>query len=92
MLDDQAIIKLDFSNVVNNVFRDSVLTEFGEMLPELSAYSDLLYGESSYLKFSQYSVPSQMGPQQDDPWSSHILSAASPYTEKSAFSTHHRIP
>jgi len=64
---DSVLVKLDFENAFNSMRRDQMLLALYDALPELASYCHLAYGEASVLKFGNFSLLSQMGPQQGDP-------------------------
>jgi hypothetical protein len=65
--EESVLIKIDFANAFNCLFRDRMLAAVDEMVPELAAFCHLAYEESSRLKFGGFTVWSQLGPQQGDP-------------------------
>lgn len=67
MDDDSVLVKIDFSNAFNSLFRDRMLLSLYTILPELAAFCSLAYSEPSNLKYGAFSVLSQVGPQQGDP-------------------------
>jgi hypothetical protein len=64
---DHVIVKLDFSNAFNSLHRDSILQSVRSKLPEIYAYCELSYQNSSVLQFGDYSITSEEGIQQGDP-------------------------
>lgn len=67
-IDNETIIaKIDFSNAFNSLYRIEMLTALYNILPELAPFCNLAYLEHSHLKYGQYCVLSQVGPQQGDP-------------------------
>lgn len=67
MAEDSILIKLDFSNAFNSLYRDRMLDSIYTLLPELAHFCHLAYSEPSNLKFGEFSLLSQVGPQQGDP-------------------------
>src|SRR5918995_3404919 len=67
MPSDFVLVKLDFKNAFNSLYRDRMLAALDELLPELTPYCRLAYAESSDLRFGRYTIASQVGPQQGDP-------------------------
>ena len=57
------MVKLDISNAFNSLHRESMLSSVDEILLELAAYCHLAYAE-----FGKFTVLSQKGSQQGDPW------------------------
>ena len=64
---DSILVKLDFSNAFNTLFRDKMLTSLYAILPELAPFCSLAYSEPSNLKYGTFNLLSQVGPQQGDP-------------------------
>ena len=67
MSEDTIIIKLDLANAFNSLHRDVMLSSLSEWCPELYAYCHLAYAEPSSLKYGNFTLQSQEGPQQGDP-------------------------
>src|SRR6218665_3944963 len=68
MAEDSILIKLDFSNAFNSLYRDRMLDSIYTLLPELAHFCHLAYSEPSNLKFGEFNLLSQVGPQQgEDP-------------------------
>jgi len=61
------LVKLDLANAFNSLYRDCMLSSVNEILPELAPFCQLAYAEASILKFGNFTVLSQVGPQQGDP-------------------------
>ena len=67
MDNDSIMVKLDFSNAFNSLYRDQMLNSAFAILPELAPFCHLAYAEPSSLKYGTFSLLSQVGPQQGDP-------------------------
>ena len=67
MQEGSVVVKLDFSNAFNSLYRDRMLSSVSDTLPELLPYCNLAYAETSDLKFGRFSLRSEVGPQQGDP-------------------------
>ena len=67
MQEGSIVVKLDFSNAFNSLYRDRMLSSVSDTLPELLPYCNLAYAENSDLKFGRFSLRSEVGPQQGDP-------------------------
>lgn len=67
MPEDYAVVKLDFSNAFNTLNRTAMLNEVFDGVPELYKYCHLSYSNSSFLRFGEFLVESQVGVQQGDP-------------------------
>src|SRR6218665_1160114 len=65
--DDNILVKLDFSNAFNTLFREKMLQALHKVLPEIAVFCSLAYSEPSHLKHGVFSLLSQVGPQQGDP-------------------------
>ena len=65
--DINILVKLDFSNAFNTLFRDKMLQALYTILPEIAVFCSLAYSEPSNLKYGEFSHLSQVGPQQGDP-------------------------
>jgi len=65
--DNQAVVKIDFTNAFNSLRRDSMLEAVVTHLPELFLFVALAYGNPSCLTFGPYSISSEEGIQQGDP-------------------------
>jgi len=61
------VLKLDFSNAFNSVFRDVMLQTVHDQLPELYRFVHLCYSKSSHLRFGDILLTSDEGAQQGDP-------------------------
>ena len=53
MQQDSILVKLDFENAFNSLYRDQMLLTVYGVLPELAAYCNLAYAEATELKFWQ---------------------------------------
>lgn len=73
---DQVLLKIDFSNAFNSVHRDVVLKLVMEKLPFLYPFVYQCYGEQSKLFFGEYSLDSAEGVQQGDPMGPFLFSLA----------------
>jgi len=62
-----SILKLDFSNAFNSVFRDVMLSTVHNQLPKLYRFVYLCYSKSSHLHFGNMVLTSDEGAQQGDP-------------------------
>jgi hypothetical protein len=67
MPDDYVVAKLDFSNAFNTLHRDAMLQSVIEEIPEIYKFCHLAYNNPSSLKFGNFTILSQEGPQQGDP-------------------------
>ena len=67
MPEGSILIKLDFLNAFNSLYRDQMLESIYTFLPELAYFCHLAYSEPSNLKFGKFNLLSQFGPQQGDP-------------------------
>jgi hypothetical protein len=76
MSEGEALLKIDFSNAFNTVSRDVMLAVIHDELPELFAFIDSCYSEQSFLRFGQYTLLSDEGPQQGDPLGPLLFCAA----------------
>src|SRR6218665_3530254 len=56
MAEDSILIKLDFSNAFNSLYRDRMLDSIYTLLPELAHFCHLAYSEPSNLKFGEFSL------------------------------------
>ena len=63
----QALLKIDFTNAFNSLRRDQMLAVIREELPELFPFIDSCYAGQSFLRFGQFTLLSDEGPQQGDP-------------------------
>jgi len=67
MPDDYVVAKLDFSNAFNTLHRDAMLQSVIQEIPEIYKFCHLAYNNPSSLKFGNFTILSQEGPQQGDP-------------------------
>jgi len=67
MTNDDAIVKLDFSNAFNTVRRDAILNAVSIKLPEIYRFCHSAYSETSYLQLDNNIISSAEGVQQGDP-------------------------
>jgi hypothetical protein len=67
MNENSIVIKLDLANAFNSLHRDKMLFSLSEWCPELYDYCHLSYAEPSTLKYGNFTLQSQEGPQQGDP-------------------------
>jgi len=67
MSSDKAIAKLDFSNALNNIRRDSMLEAVGKHISKLLPFVILVYAGDLVLQFGVFIIASQKGVQQGDP-------------------------
>ena len=65
--DRQVLLKLDFENALNTIFRDNLLTEVDRVLPEYSAFARQLYRRPSNLIYGDELLSLARGVQQRDP-------------------------
>lgn len=73
-------VSIDFTSDFNSMYRDSMLAELGNILPEQSAYYNLSYRKPSFLQFGNFPVLSQLGQQQGDPLGHfYSVSLSTPY-------------
>src|SRR6218665_1960217 len=66
MAEGSILIKLDFSNAFNSLYRDRMLDSVYTHLPELAHFCHLAYSEPLNLKFGEFNLLSHFGPQQRD--------------------------
>ena len=64
--DCQVLLKLDFKNAFNTIFRDKLLTEVDRVLPEYSVFARQLYRQPSNLIYGDKLPSSARGVQQGD--------------------------
>lgn len=64
---NQALLKIDFSNAFNTLRRDEMLNTVHRDLPALYPFIDSCYSGQSFLRFGQFTLVSDEGPQQGDP-------------------------
>jgi len=64
---DQVVVKLDFANAFNSLDRSYMLQRVSEEIPELYQLCHTAYDQPSALQFGQFSISSEVGPQQGDP-------------------------
>src|SRR6218665_1205798 len=50
------MVKLDISNALSSLHRDSMLSSVDEILPEMAAYCHLAYAEATSLQFGKFTV------------------------------------
>ena len=67
MQDGQLLLKLDFKNAFNSIRRDSMLEAVALHLPSLYRFVESAYGETSKLRFGDFTISSEEGVQQGDP-------------------------
>jgi len=65
--DGHALLKIDFSNAFNTLRRDTMLDVIKKELPALFPFIDSCYSASSFLRFGNFTLQSDEGPQQGDP-------------------------
>jgi hypothetical protein len=75
MLDDYCIAKLDFSNTVNSLHRDSMLKIVLERMREIYKFCHLTYDRPSILSYNSHTDFSSEGPQQGDPLGTSLFCA-----------------
>lgn len=63
----QVFVKIDFKNAFNTLRRDSILESVAKYFPELLAFAQSTIGQTSVLKFGEFTVQSAEGAQQGDP-------------------------
>lgn len=63
----QALLKIDFSNAFNTLRRDEMLRVVHNELPALYPFIHSCYSNLSYLRFGEFTLMSDEGPQQGDP-------------------------
>jgi hypothetical protein len=73
MPDDNIMVELDFNNAFNCIHRDAMLDAVLQHAPEIYPFCYLAYGQTSYLKYGNRTIPSQEGIQHGDPLSSLIF-------------------
>ena len=61
------LLKIDFANAFNSIYREKVLAAASEHLPSLIKYVHSSYGASSFLAFGDHLLLSEEGVQQGDP-------------------------
>ena len=59
MPDDYVLVKLDFSNVLNNLHRDTILSAVAKHIPGINKFCHLSYGKTTLLKFTNSIILSQ---------------------------------
>ena len=64
---DNVVVKLDFSNAFNSLYRLDMLQAIVNAAPELFPFCHSAYAKTSLLVYGQYTILSQEGPQQGDP-------------------------
>lgn len=64
--EDTILVKLDFDNAFNTLFRDQMLHVLYAVLPEIAVFCSLAYASPCKLKYGEFNLLSQVGPQQDD--------------------------
>lgn len=67
LIDGHALLKIDFTNAFNTLSREEMLNVIHNELPELYPFIDSCYSDPSFLRFGQYTIISDEGPQQGDP-------------------------
>jgi Reverse transcriptase (RNA-dependent DNA polymerase) len=67
MSEEQVVVKLDFENAFNSMRRDIMLEAVLDTVPEIYPFVHQAYRFPSVVKFGQYHLSSQTGPQQGDP-------------------------
>ena len=65
--EDHVLVKLDFSNAFNSIYRREMLLAVHSRMPELYSFCCSAYNQPPVLFFGQYTVQSQEGTQQGDP-------------------------
>ena len=68
------VLQIDFENAFNSIERGTMLAETRDHCPQLSAWAEYCYGQSSHLFFGDQRLTSSTGPQQGDPLSSLLFS------------------
>lgn len=63
----QALMKIDFSNAFNTLSRTEMLNVVQAEVPSLFEFISSCYSDFSFLRFGQYTLSSEEGPQQGDP-------------------------
>lgn len=70
---DSVMVKLDFSNAFNILYRNHLLSSVGHILPELAPFCHLVHAEISSLKYGQCTLLLEAGCQQGDPFGSLLF-------------------
>ena len=65
--EDSILVKLDFKNAFNSLSRSAMLNAVLSTIPELYPYCYSAYSKASLLKYDNFTLLSQTGPQQGDP-------------------------
>ena len=66
-LPNEVILKLDFKNAFNTIWRDKMLNAVRSLVPEIAPFVHSAYGEPSTLFWGQQTLSSREGVQQGDP-------------------------
>jgi len=67
MPDNHVVVKIDFSNALNCIRRDSVLAAVSASIPEIYRFCCLAYQNTSILQYGQRTIASEEGVQHGDP-------------------------
>ena len=65
MLDDQVIVKLDFTIAFNSLHRGAMLEAISARVPAIYTFCHLAYNQPSILKFFEHRIMTAEGPQQE---------------------------
>lgn len=65
--EDSILVKLDYSNAFNSIFRTKMIQIVKEKYPKMFAYISQCYGTKSYLCYGNDVISSEEGVQQGDP-------------------------
>ena len=71
--ESRSCLLLDFQNAFNNIGRQHIFGEVRSRLPGLAAWMECCYGTQPILHFGDYTILSQCGVQQGDPWAHWLL-------------------
>ena len=72
----QALLKIDFTNAFNTLRRDEMLNVIYNELPELYTYIHSCYFGETFLRFGQFTLLLDEGPQQGDPLGTLLFCSA----------------
>ena len=73
---DEVVVKIDFCNAFNSVFRSAIAAAVLQHVPELARYVEAAYGAPTLLFCNGGTVSSEMGVQQGDPLGPVLFSLA----------------